>query len=115
MMKDQNMPCGHKWSDYVSCAIGDEVYMCGKCSPIGMRVAQLEAEVKATNAALEINDNHISGVEDALEKCEAENDRLRFRECPVCGRRIVVLHELAAHMKGNEPCPGSCSLVRVDS
>ena len=43
-MNDQNMPCGHKWSDYVSCAIGDEAYMCGKCSPIGMRVAQLEAE-----------------------------------------------------------------------
>lgn len=46
-MKDQNMPCGHKWSDYVSCAVEDSAYMCGKCSPIGTRVAQLKADIDA--------------------------------------------------------------------
>ena len=47
-----------------------------------------------------------------VRQLEAENEQLRFRECPVCGRRIVVLHEIASHMTDGEPCPGSCSLVR---
>jgi len=46
-MKDQNMPCGHNWSDYVSCDTENGTYMCGKCSPIGMRVAQLKADIEA--------------------------------------------------------------------
>ena len=49
---------------------------------------------------------------DKVAQLEAENERLRFRECSVCGRRIPVLHELAAHMASEQPCPGSCSLVR---
>lgn len=43
-MKDQNMPCGHKWSNYISCDTENGTYMCGKCSPIGMKVAQLLAD-----------------------------------------------------------------------
>ena len=51
-MKDQTMPCGHKWSDYVSCDTDNGTYMCGKCSPIGMRVAQLQAENVALLAVI---------------------------------------------------------------
>ena len=51
-MKDQNMPCGHNWSDYVSCDTDNGTYMCGKCSPIGMRVAQLKADLQRHEDAI---------------------------------------------------------------
>ena len=41
------------------------------------RIAALKRENDATNAALEINDSLISGVEDALEKAEIENAALK--------------------------------------
>ena len=41
------------------------------------KIAALKRENDATNAALEINDSLISGVEDALEKAEIENAALK--------------------------------------
>lgn len=48
-----------------------------------------------------------------LAQLEAKNERLRFRECSVCGRQITVLHEISSHMTSGKPCPGSGTLVEV--
>lgn len=42
------MPCGHYWSDYVSCDTVGGTFMCGICSPIGMKVALLKTVKDAT-------------------------------------------------------------------